>query len=150
GEAACYAEQTHTIYSLLRSTPGLRHNDSIDPWAGSTDLFSRRTGLFGSRSFDARKGDAPNARDLSNSCRTAAFGSSSGVIDHYDISDLQGDYISPASPLSHRGRATMVRLSPDGKKLVASFEGEGWAVWDLRSRHLITGNQKLNAESAAF
>ena len=44
----------------------------------------------------------------------------------------------------------MVRLSPDGKKLVASFEGEGWAVWDLDSHHQITGNQKLNAESAAF
>jgi len=44
----------------------------------------------------------------------------------------------------------MVRLSPDGKKLVASFEGEGWAVWDLRSHRLITGSQKLNAESAAF
>jgi hypothetical protein len=157
GEAACYAEQTHTVYSLLRSTPGLRHNNSIDnPSAGGTDLFSRRAGgflnpIFGHRSFDPRKGDAPNARDLSNDCQTAAFGSISGDIDHYDTSALEGDYISPASPLQpHRGKVTMIRLSPDGKKLVASFERNGWAVWDLDHHRLITGNPKLNAESAAF
>jgi hypothetical protein len=167
-EAACYAGDTHTVFSLLR-TGGLRHSGGqpAKPTDVGTDLFvgSRHggTGFFDSvlggfmhiyRSpYYLRRDDLSNARDLSDNCGIAAIGSMNGVIDQYNLtipSRRRSGYFFPSDATHEHGKVEMVRVSPDGKHLIASFAGHGWLARALEPERLIPGDDKATAVSAAF